>query len=126
MITFRFEEFGDLPAARAAWVVVRQETEKDPEQHALFLVARKKASTPDPEAGKPADEKKARRALLDKKITEIIDLKAEKKLLQAQRLCQDIIQLYEDDKDCKEQVESARKLLAEKSKPDEPKDKAKK
>src|SRR5712691_2440500 len=66
----RFEEFGDLPAARAAWVVVRQETEKDQEQHALFLVARKKTSTPDTEGAKAVDEKKARRALLDKKITE--------------------------------------------------------
>jgi serine/threonine-protein kinase len=108
-----YELFGDLPAARERWQALLQKYPKDSEQRIWHLVAVDRVRDIQSRAPFETEEKdlEARRALLEKKIGEAVNLKAKRQLLDARNLCMEIQDLYRNDPATADLVKQARQLL---------------
>ena len=112
----RYEDFGDLAAARDRWQALAEKYAGTPNQYTWVLLARKKAKNLAARLPSDAKEAEIRRALVEKKLEEVINLKVKKQTREARLLCQDIIDLYFDDPGLKDLVQQARQLLQEEDK----------
>jgi serine/threonine-protein kinase len=111
-----YEDFGDLPAARDCWHDLQQQFATDAGQRLWVLLADQKLQALAAQGPPNPQEKKGRKTLVEKKLMEAIDLKANKQAREARLLCQDIVDLYNvdryrDDPDLAVLVQQARKLL---------------
>jgi hypothetical protein len=128
---FRYERFGDFPAARANWQDLKQSCERDMEQRPLFLLAAKRSQDPRilQRATSPKEETGLRLQRIRERLEDARRLAADKQLPEAARLCTDISDLYHhypdfrDDPDpaLKQLVAQAEQLLDQVSRQREPK-----
>jgi hypothetical protein len=111
LLALRGELLGDLSLAGTTWREVKEDSSKDGEHRAWFLLAAKKLRELGPPA-EPALAAKERRRLVKEKLDQANDL-AKSQPAEARRLCQDILMLYGNnpDPDLVKLTDDARKLL---------------
>lgn len=118
----RFEDIGDRPGARSAWVQLATLTEKDPEQRVLYLLATQQALRQAPQPGSPEPTPADRENRLAKKLGELAQQADAAKANPNDRLtrrdirnvCRDIVYLYQSDPSAaiQTQVKRAEQLQA--------------
>ncbi len=110
----RYERFGDLFEAHRRWSSLREDLETRPQERAWFLAAGSKARA---FKGRPTDvkdETEARLAVLRRNLAEAKKQSATS-VLRTRAICLDVLALYgrSPEKEFREPVEAARKLLKE-------------
>jgi serine/threonine-protein kinase len=123
----RYEEFGDLALARERWFALAQKYARADDQRTAVALAAKKVQELNSLVPLEPPEKAVatRQVLLEKKLTEAVNLKLQNQAREARLIGQDIIDLYHDDPVLTEQVQQARKLLSTDVKPEKLSPKAK-
>jgi predicted Ser/Thr protein kinase len=108
-----YEDFGDFFAARDLWAILRKESSKASADRVWTLLAEKKLREAEEKLPRDADEKQARKKLVEDKLAEAVKLKSLKQSRQANQICQAINNLYrnEPDPDLAEIAAKARDLL---------------
>jgi len=112
----RYQDFGDLPAARERWQQLKQLTDNKDKMLALAQCKLDdlKDKAPEPRTDKEKEaEKVARAALVKKKLEDVVKLVDTRKTVEARALASDIVELYSDNKELAKEVDEAKKLRAE-------------
>ncbi len=115
----RYEEFKDFANARAHWLQLKQNFERDLDRHFWFLLAAKKAK--ELKAKKPSDEDEvaARVTAIANALADTEEI-GHKSILVAKARYREIVNLYEKDEEprVKEMVAEAKGRLEKLTKPD--------
>jgi serine/threonine-protein kinase len=113
-LAVRQERLGDLAGAQRRYQRLRDQARKDPaQQFWAAFAAVKNRQLKDRLADKPQDDK-ARLAVVEKVVADVVKERAAKKtsLLDQRVRLQDVVVLYEDNKEMAQPVKKARELIA--------------
>lgn len=115
----RYELFGDEAAALGRWLVIDKKSAKEPDLRSWHLLALKKIAAlrnkllgPNKEVPSPDEVKAWRVRLVQDRITQAQKLPAIRET-EAQAIYRDVVTLYGDNPELKDEVERARGLIKE-------------
>jgi serine/threonine-protein kinase len=106
-----FQVFGDLGSARTAWARVKDTAQSDLDRRAWFLIAARRLN----ELKTSEKEEKVKpEEVVQKQLERVPELRKDARtLLQARKLCRDVILLYGRDQALAKEVAQAEKVLQE-------------